>query len=273
MLNKVFRIKIYQPQAHYRLPFTYQRRHTYPIVPYSTFKGLLCNILGIRGYTYGENPEDNPDFRKLKQLKISICGQFESKSTEYTWFRNLERESHIKRFGSVQTRSINGTIQHIGGQIPVLIDILNDVRTIVYLYYEDTTKDGEIFIEKIRQNFESPTNRLYPLYLGRAEDWFVIEDIRDDIELTSERLDADFDYFFWIPENIWLPDSDIDFDYNKIDGLCYRLSTFYEYQDGVRNFNYISVKLNDGLVRDVDFLYDAESKIPVFFANLNGGKT
>ena len=57
------RLVIYQPHAHYRVPFTYQRRHTYPIPPYSTVKGLICNVLGIKGYTYGEDPEENSNFQ------------------------------------------------------------------------------------------------------------------------------------------------------------------------------------------------------------------
>ncbi|MEM4314681.1 MAG: CRISPR-associated protein Cas5, partial [Thermoplasmata archaeon] len=81
------KLKIYQPHAHYRIPFTYQRRHTYPIPPYSTVIGLLCNILGIRNIEGKEEPCMNQncscDYHKLKNIKISICGKFESKTTEY----------------------------------------------------------------------------------------------------------------------------------------------------------------------------------------------
>lgn len=54
----ILRIRIYRPQAHYRVPFTYQRRHTYPIPPYSTVIGFLCNVLGI-------DDQGKEEYRKL----------------------------------------------------------------------------------------------------------------------------------------------------------------------------------------------------------------
>ena len=115
---EVLKINIYQPQAHYRMPFTYQRRHTYPIPPYSTILGFLCNILGIKNYNGNGGPNEEK-FDKLKKTKIAICGKFEIKTTEYTWFRNLEKDSHIKRFGTAENRFVNGHIEQIGGQTPV----------------------------------------------------------------------------------------------------------------------------------------------------------
>ncbi|MGB9677695.1 MAG: CRISPR-associated protein Cas5, partial [Candidatus Ratteibacteria bacterium] len=72
---KVSKLKIYQPQAHYRIPFTYQRKHTYPIPPYSTIIGLLCNVLGIRNYRGEGEPCENQNncscnYHKLKKIKI-----------------------------------------------------------------------------------------------------------------------------------------------------------------------------------------------------------
>jgi CRISPR-associated protein Cas5, N-terminal domain len=66
---KTLRLKIYQPQAHYRVPFTYQRRHTYPIPPYSTVIGLLCNVLGIRNLE-GDGEPKSEDYEKLKNCKF-----------------------------------------------------------------------------------------------------------------------------------------------------------------------------------------------------------
>ncbi|MCM8806519.1 MAG: type I-B CRISPR-associated protein Cas5b, partial [Candidatus Omnitrophica bacterium] len=165
---KILKLKIYQPHAHYRIPFTYRRRHSYPIPPYSTVIGLLCNILGIRNIEGKEEPCVSQncfcDYHKLKNIKISICGSFESKSTEYIWFRNLSKESHNNRFGYCRNRYVSGYIEHPGGQMPVLIDILNDVNLWIYFYHED-----QDFLEKIKDSFENPQNRIYPLHLGRAE--------------------------------------------------------------------------------------------------------
>ncbi len=89
----LLRIRIYQPSAHYRIPFTYKRRHTYPLSPYSTVIGFLINVMGIydqRSEVYQEG---------IKKLKISIVGRFASKTTEYIWFINLSKSAHIERFG------------------------------------------------------------------------------------------------------------------------------------------------------------------------------
>jgi len=122
----LLRIKIYQPNAHYRIPFTFQRRHTYPIPPYSTFIGLLLNILGIEWQGNVENAPE--EYKNLRKLKISISGTFKTKTSEYIWFRNLSKDEHIKRFGFSENRYISGNVEHIGYQMPTKIDILNDYK-------------------------------------------------------------------------------------------------------------------------------------------------
>ena len=265
---EVLRIKIYQPQAHYRIPFTYQRRHTYPIPPYSTVIGLLCNLLGIRNYKNKgepcENENCNCDYHKLKKLKISICGKFESKTTEYTWFRNLSVEAHNKRFGAPENRYVGGQIEHIGGQIPVSIDILNDVYLWIYLYHEDNS-----FLEKIKRSFQEPSSRLDIIHLGRAEDWIVIDGVNFE-KVNMDDAYGNFKVFVWVPENIFLP-KNISLDFNSVEGLIYRIPTFYKLgEDGAREFNYEKVKLSDGLLYGFSFYYDKKEDKPIFLLNNSG---
>jgi CRISPR-associated protein Cas5t len=260
------RLVIYQPHAHYRVPFTYQRRHTYPIPPYSTVKGLICNVLGIKGYTYGEDPEENSNFQKLKDLKISISGKFKAKTTEMNWLRNLSYTQHERYFGGIENRIHHNIAEHIGGQSPVTIDILDEVELVVYLYHDDPS-----FLKYLEKNLRNPSQRLYPLYLGSAEDWVVIRSIHN-IELHLEKKDANFGFFFWIPQKLWLP-QDISFDFSKIEGLFYRIPTFWSLQNGSRDFQYQLVKLNDGSIQNCPFWIDANYRIkgmPVFFCHLRG---
>jgi len=264
---KIIRLKIYQPQAHYRIPFTYQRRHTYPLPPYSTVIGFLCNILGI-------NDQKKEEYKKLKEIKISIAGRFEYKTTEYIWFRNLSKKSHIDRFGYVENRSINGHIEHIGGQSPVSIDILNDIQLIIYLSHDD-----ENFLSTIKSNLKNPVKRLEIIHLGRAEDWVVFEEI-SDLDITKfsyQQFDADFKHFFWIPERIYTNGHSRSIAFDSISGLIYNLPTFCNVQDfdktynrhGQRIFQYIKVKLNDGLLINQSILFDKELGLPIFLAELN----
>lgn len=257
---KLLRLRIYQPHAHYRIPFTYQRRHTYPIPPYSTVIGFLCNMLGI-------DNQSKPEYKSLQSIKMSIAGRFESKTTEYIWFRNLSKTAHLGRFSTVENRSVGGHVEHIGGQSPVSMDILNEMHLIIYLGHDD-----EKFLETIEEALLNPVGRLEIVHLGRAEDWIVFEDKPQFIEIKDDlvRRDANYRHFFWIPEN--------HNSYNTVDGLLYRLPTFWEVEDfdrtlnrhGIRNFDFISAKLNDGLLVEQQLLIDTSigrNGMPIFLAD------
>lgn len=267
---ETLRLKIYQPQAHYRIPFTYQRRHTYPIPPYSTVKGFLCNTLGIRrGIERIDSDEDDEDIlklKKLKEIKISICGNFKSKSSEYTWFRNLNKDAHEERFGYPENRKISSSVQHPGGQMPVIMDILNEVLIIIHFYHTERE-----FLETIKKSFyENISNRGTPLHLGRAEDIVVIL----DLEFTNvhlEEVEGFFDKFFWIPEKTYI-DNNCIFDFNKIGGLLYNLPTFYSIVDGRRNFEYTKVKLNNGDLGGIKIFFDKKENLPIFLFELEENK-
>src|SRR3972149_5570505 len=127
---EALRICIYQPTAHFRMPFTYQRRHTYPLPPYSTVLGFLINMMGLI-------KQQSDQFKKLKDIKLSISGHFETKTTEYIWFRNLSKEVHKEKFGSYTNRELNGHVQHPGGQSPISIDTLDNFYLTVHLWYHD----------------------------------------------------------------------------------------------------------------------------------------
>lgn len=268
---QLLRIKIYQPNAHYRLPFSYKRRHTYPIPPYSTVIGFLVNALGIYDQTC-------TDFQKLQKIKISIAGNFESKITEYIWFRNLSRNAHTQKFGYIANRKTNGHIEHIGGQSPMKIDILNNMHLLFYLAHKD-----ENFIQQIKETLINPKNRLEILHLGRAEDWIVFEEepeIIDDNSLEFKRRDANYQNFFWIPNDYWIMNGNgwEKTSGNNFEGLLYNLPTFSNIENyentfnrhGKRHFEYIRTKLNDGLIKEQKILFDKELGLPIFLGELNG---
>ncbi len=262
------KIKIYQPQAHFRVPFSYRRRHTYPIPPYSTVLGLIANVLGIKNIPGQEEPCVSNNCRclyhKLKQIKIGVCGNFETKVEEYFWLRNLKAESHIGRFGSVTNRNVGGHIEHIGGQMPCVTDVLNNVRIFIYLYHYD-----KYFLEIVKSSFENPINKTSVMHLGRAEDWILIEEIRY-IDLIIHKINGNYKNFFWVPEKVFIING--NFDFKKVNGLAYNVTSFYKIQNGVRNFRYVKAKLNNGDFGDVVAYFDTEDNIPVFFTDLEEDK-
>lgn len=259
---KALLIKIYQPTAHYRMPFTYQRRHTYPIPPYSTVIGFLCNMLGI-------DYQGNELYEKLIRCKLSISGRFEQKLTEYIWFRNLSKKSHEKYFGSTETREKNGEINHIGGQSPMRIDVLENMHLNIHI------AGDEGFLRELEIYFQNPVNRLEIVHLGRAEDWLVFESIKL-IDLKRSGSDKNYNHFFWIPKHIVASES-VDFDFDKANGLFYNLPVFATIKDyemtynrhAERSFSYMRTKLNDGAITGMEYLYDEQTDIPVFLADLS----
>lgn len=259
---KALKIKIYQPTAHYRMPFTYQRRHTYPIPPYSTVIGFLCNMLGI-------DYRGNEKYKELKKCKLSVSGKFEQKLTEYIWFRNLTKGSHEKYFGSTETREKNGEVNHIGGQSPMRIDVLENLHLNIHL------AGDENFLRELEEYLQNPIKRLETVHLGRAEDWLVFESIQL-IELEKLERDKNYNHFFWIPQQIW-SDENVAFDFDNTNGLFYNLPVFATIKDyeqtfnrhAERSFSYMRSKLNDGAITGMEYMYDRISDIPVFFADLN----
>lgn len=258
---KALKIKIYQPTAHYRMPFTYQRRHTYPIPPYSTVIGFLCNLLGI-------DYQGNELFTELQNCKLSVSGRFDIKLTEYIWFRNLSKASHERCFGSASTREKNGEVNHIGGQSPMRINVLENMHLNIHL-----ASENEAFLQKLEVYFHNPVNRLETIHLGRAEDWLVFESI-EMVDLIPSSKDKNYNHFFWIPQFTYIPES-LQFDFDKADGLFYNLPTFVTIKDydqtfnrhAERRFKYMRSKLNDGAITGTnEYLFDGE--VPVFLADL-----
>jgi len=270
---KVLKLKIYQPTAHYRIPFTFARRHTYPIPPYSTVIGLICNVLGIED-------QNDEKFKKLKDcLSIAIYGKYESLNREYLWFRTLNKEEHNRRFGYPENRVIDNIPEHPGGQIPTRIDVLENVNLLIYIKHND-----ENFLQKIKETFENPQKRKYPIHLGRAEDLVVFKEINDEIKIENKPFYGKLDDFTWIIDpkrGIEYLDSDFYSDtekyeefFNKIQGSYHLITSFYEIIEGIRNFEYVPVKLFEGgsfplyFGKPFEFICDIEENIPLFFAKM-----
>jgi CRISPR-associated protein Cas5t len=260
----VLKIKIYQPNAHYRVPFSYQRRFTYPIPPYSTVKGLICNLMGIKD-------EDDERLKKIKGLSLAIYGRYENLTKEYIWFRNLSKDSHISKFHSVNNRILDNVPQHPGGQMPVTIDVLHNVSLIIYIYHPD-----EDFLNRIKDSFEYPSNRLSVIHLGRSEDWLVFQEIKLPVKLIKDSS-MNIRYYTWIPSKDYAQEDFINEDYgdffDRLNGNIFRLPTFYKItENNQRVFDeYVTVKLYEGgSFKKLEFYIDADENIPIIFTKLKG---
>ena len=263
--KRVLRIKIHQPDAHYRVPFSYQRRFTYPIPPYSTVKGLICNLMGVKD-------ESDESFIKIRDgLSLAIYGRYESLTKEYIWFRNLSKDSHISKFHSVNNRILDNVPQHPGGQMPVTIDVLHNVNLIIYIYHPD-----EDFLNRIKESFEYPSNRLSVIHLGRSEDWLVFQEIKWPVILRKEYA-MSIRYFTWIPDREYADNDFISEDYyeffDRLNANIFRLPAFYKVNDNNQRIfdKYVTVKLYEGgAFKKSKFYVDSEENIPIIFTKLKG---
>lgn len=262
---RVLKIKVYQPEAHYRVPYSYQRRFTYPIPPFSTIKGFLCNVMGI------ENDWEE-DFKNLKEgLSLAVFGSYGTLIKEYVWFRNFSKDSHNNRFHISINRTINGEPQHPGGQMPVKVDTLLDVKLTIYISHPDNN-----LLEKMKDSLENPYNRKDPLHLGRAEDWLVIEDIRflEDKDIRLDKI-MRLDLFTWIPspESVWVYDKHFLPSYKEfyinLQGIRMKIPTYYEIIEGQRTFTkFIEVKLFEGGNFNLFKVYVDDEGIPLILTYL-----
>ncbi len=254
--SRALLLKIRQPSAHYRVPFAFRRRHTYPIPPFSTVIGFLCNVLGIK------NQQDKR-FTQLKNLYMAVYGNYESLEREYVWFRNLSAKEHKERFGSTHNRKIDGVIEHPGGQSPVKQDVLYNVELLIFLFDSSdpqAVKDDGI-LKRIKESLspESSQSRLYPLHLGRAEDLIIFEEKPRFVEIKFPEGDsgkaANLPYFAWVPQDfervLVKPDdktlNGIQRKYKRffsvLPGTFHRITTFYELKRNRRIFDFVRVKL------------------------------
>ena len=261
---KILKLKIYQPEVHYRIPYSYQRRFTYPIPPFSTVKGFLCNILGIKSNI-------DKDFVKMMSgLSIGIYGSYESFTKEYIWFRNLSKEWHNKRFGISTNRIIDGEPQHPGGQMPVKIDTLLNVNLMIYVYHPEYS-----FLAKIKRELENPKDRNSPLHLGRAEDWVVIKDVGFLENLNTDEIWR-LDFFSWVPSADYLDRNFTISDYCKffdsIQGIRMMVPVYYDIVEGQRIFTrYVEAKLFEGgTFNPIRCYVDNEENIPLILTRLGG---
>ena len=253
---QALRIKINLPSAHFRYPFTFQKRYTYPIPPYSTALGFLTNLF---------NPEREEPLEKIREkfegLEIAICGHFESKTTNYYWFRNLSKDAHKERLFSPYNREMDFQIEHPGGQSPINIEILREVEVFIYVKGEEE-KLSELenrINHKLGEMIETP-------HLGRAED--IISDISAElIELQEDRFIGKVKRYFWIPNEGTFKGKDLGL-IQKIP-LC-KLKDSKKF----RLFHFKEVYLNEGNFppqADIVTFVDEELNQPVFFTRIACG--
>ncbi len=189
------RIELVLPQAHFRKPWSFSIRHTYPVPPFSTVIGFLCNVLGDKEMLFQND------------FGLAVFSRFESLDCEYTWLRNLSPKAHKAKYYSYTNRQLrDNNIEHPGGQSPVRVFVLNDVKLLLYFYCEN-----ENLYNLIQAGFIRPEQWFSHLHLGRSEDWVVMKSA-EVVKLAPKHYSGKTEYITWIPS----PEAYLDI--GKIDG-------------------------------------------------------
>jgi len=253
MTAKALKIKITLPSAQFRYPFTYQKRYTYPIPPYSTVLGFLTNLF---------NPEREKPFEEIKEifegLEIAVCGSFETKTISQHWYRNLSKKAHVNRFHSPKNRYIDFQVEHPGGQSPIKLEVLRNVVVFVYLKGEEEKLQQieKRINEELGEVIETP-------HLGRAED--IISDLEASfVNLKKNLFVGKLNRYFWIPKEAVNTSHPL--------GLLQKVPLCLIQKEPYRIFKFKEVYLNEGLFPPYTLKepiwVDSEEPQPAFFTKI-----
>ena len=277
----VLKLEISMPNAHFRIIHSSEPQKTYPVPPYSTVIGFLANVLGDK---------EQIEVMLEGDLVLGILSQHDYITREYTWLRNLLPSAHTNRYGSPNNRTWQEVSEHIGGQSPVSIEVLNDVHLVLYIYHSDYA-----LLKMLQQNITAPESWYSHLHLGRAEDWVIVNSA-SMVSLIVSNNPADLrnsnQYFQWMPEpasafgiGSYINEKHYGELYQKIQGPAALVTSIYElirvpYQgkEGgiIRNFRHVPTRL---FCSSIPFLSDftlpavfadLELNVPIYMANIAG---
>ncbi len=274
---QVLKIILEAPSAHYRIPHSSNPHCTYPLPPYSTVIGILCNILG--------DSEQIANFLN-EDFALGMLSSYQNITREYVWYRNLNAKMHNARYADISQRRWQERPDHPGGQSPITVEVLNQVNLIIYLHHRTDV------IEQLMDNLERPERWFSHIHLGRSEDWAIlVEKTNIQLEITREvKLTSRAgQYYQWLPgiECTWKPTANYQDYYQLTRGAESLISSTYRYINplsgepvdssagAIRNFNYIAAKLHCSPVPYTvpDFYVDADQCCPIFLARIKGGIT
>lgn len=271
----VLKINVSLPSANFRVVQSSNPRRTYPLPPYSTVIGFLANIIREQNYI---------DMMLAEPFELGIASKYEYITREYTWLRNLDSGMHKKRFFSVNNRKRQGVPEHPGGQSPITVEVLNEVKVNIYLRHPKQEIE-----DKLLENYNRPETWINHLHMGRAEDWAIIDNIEKTELLLANQPSAFCEaasYYQWLPSPDYafglqklIECNDYEELYKKIQGNAVLVTSFYILVPlggaVIRNFDHVSARLCCGQIPFLDdfslpsLLTDEELHLPVFLCRLD----
>jgi len=188
MCCKYLKVKIFQPKACYKTPFSLKGIDTFPLPTYSNLRGMVYTAMGRK-------------YKKGDEIKFSIQGTFESLYRDYWNAVKYGDEGKQKK--------------------PIQVPTLHNIRLVIHIYSNIN--------DEIKNALEKPSEYLS---LGRREDIIRIEEIRE-VEVEKKDI-SKFDKSLIVNYNAYVPSKICDS--LEINGVPFRLPSFWEIKDGFRIF-------------------------------------
>jgi len=186
--EKYLKVKIFQPKACYKTPFSLKGIDTFPLPTYSNLRGMAYTAMG-RKYKEGD------------KIEFSIQGTFESLYRDYWNAVKYGEDGKEKK--------------------PIQVPTLHNIRLVIHIYSNIN--------DEIKNALEKPSEYLS---LGRREDIIRIEEIRE-VEVEEKDI-SKFDKSIIVNYNAYVPSNICD--NFEINGVPFRLPSFWEIKDGFRIF-------------------------------------
>ncbi|GEK35338.1 type I-B CRISPR-associated protein Cas5b [Kurthia sibirica] len=230
---KLLKIKIFQETACYLKPFAFKVGETYPLVPFSTIKGMLHAVLHAKEYI---------------PMKISIQGQYESIFIDYQKkYMYKKREVPALLITSGLKESVEFD-KNLVTTMPMYQHLLFNVEHVIHVEAE------EAILEQLHHNLHHLDTTLS---LGRWEDLVRIDEV-EFTEISKGKVNATrFTQYIPIEQK-----EDYELGLNN---PFYRLPRKYEIVRGRREWDYIETMLipKGTEIEDEKTVFDDEG-LPIF---------
>lgn len=230
---KLLKIKFFQETACYLKPFAFKVGETYPLVPFSTIKGMIHAVLHAKEYI---------------PMKISIQGQYESIYIDYQkkyMYKKREVPALLITSGLEDTIEFDNKLVT---SMPMYQHLLFNVEHVIHVEADAT------ILEQLHHNLHHLDTTLS---LGRWEDLVRIDSV-EFVEVTNGTVNSTkYNQFIPIDQK---EEYELGLNYP-----FYRLPRKYEIVRGRRQWDYIETMLlpKDQKITEGKSFVDSEG-LPVF---------
>ncbi|MEO0224583.1 MAG: CRISPR-associated protein Cas5 [candidate division WOR-3 bacterium] len=158
---------------------------TYNIIHKPAVLGIIGAILGLKGYSFSDNPEY---LNKLKNLKLGISPKFKEPPKKFILtFNNSSGLASIEKGGVLQIKE------------QVMCDLENKISYTIYLDLDSINQEiKDNLLEKLNKNYSE-----FPIYFGKNEFFAFYENVRyyKKCEILSDELNTKIKIETIIPKN------------------------------------------------------------------------